>query len=121
MSRIRINELARELEVKPSLILRMLPDVGVTDKRTHSSSIDRQEANKVRQYFRRQAEGEPEPAASAKAVPQKLPAEAPGPEAVPGVATAPKVGPTTIMAKGVPSTPGETPSAGVAPISSVPQ
>src|SRR4051794_35480678 len=38
MGKIRINELARELEVKPNVILEMLPELGVTDKKTHSSS-----------------------------------------------------------------------------------
>src|SRR6266478_1176789 len=40
MSKIRINELARELEVKPNVILDMLPELGVMDKKTHSSSLD---------------------------------------------------------------------------------
>ena len=40
MSKIRINELARELEVKPSVILELLPELGVKDKKTHSSSLD---------------------------------------------------------------------------------
>src|SRR5947199_9559742 len=40
MKKIRINELARELEVKPNKILELLPELGVQDKKTHSSSID---------------------------------------------------------------------------------
>ena len=40
MVKIRINELARELEVKPNVILDMLPELGVTEKKTHSSSVD---------------------------------------------------------------------------------
>src|SRR5580700_3600167 len=40
MSKIRINELARELEVKPNVILEMLPELGVSDKKTHSSSLE---------------------------------------------------------------------------------
>jgi translation initiation factor IF-2 len=40
MSKIRINELARELEVKPNVILDLLPELGVPDKKTHSSSLD---------------------------------------------------------------------------------
>ena len=40
MSKIRINELARELEVKPNVILDMLAEYGVEDKKTHSSSVD---------------------------------------------------------------------------------
>ncbi len=68
MSRIRINELARELEVKPGVILEMLPDIGITGKKTHSSSIEPEEADKIRARFGRLAEAEeqapaPEPAA----------------------------------------------------------
>ena len=40
MKKIRINELARELEIKPNRILELLPELGVQDKKTHSSSID---------------------------------------------------------------------------------
>ena len=40
MKKIRINELARELEVKAHEILERLPELGVTEKKTHSSSID---------------------------------------------------------------------------------
>src|ERR1700676_3150193 len=40
MSKIRINELARELEGKASVILEVLPELGVKDKKTHSSSLD---------------------------------------------------------------------------------
>jgi translation initiation factor IF-2 len=40
MSKVRINELARELEVKPNRILELLPEFGVDEKKTHSSSID---------------------------------------------------------------------------------
>ena len=40
MSKVRINELARELEVKPGEILRVLPELGVADKKTHSSSLE---------------------------------------------------------------------------------
>ena len=44
MSKIRINDLARELEVKSKAILDVLPLVGVTEKKTHSSSIEVDEA-----------------------------------------------------------------------------
>ena len=40
MSKIRINELARELEVKPNVIIDLLPVLGVADKKTHSSSLE---------------------------------------------------------------------------------
>src|SRR5260370_40780530 len=49
MSKIRINELARELEVKPSVIIDLLPELGVTDKKTHSSSLDDDIALQLRQ------------------------------------------------------------------------
>jgi translation initiation factor IF-2 len=49
MSKIRINELARELEVKPNVILETLAELGVADKKTHSSSLDDDVALQVRQ------------------------------------------------------------------------
>ena len=51
MSKIRINDLARELEVKSKAILDVLIEVGVTEKKTHSSSLEEHEAEKVRAYF----------------------------------------------------------------------
>src|SRR5215831_13444216 len=48
MKKIRINELARELEVKPNVILDMLPELGVEEKKTHSSSIDEDVALAIR-------------------------------------------------------------------------
>ncbi|HEY7099904.1 MAG TPA: translation initiation factor IF-2 [Terriglobales bacterium] len=51
MSKIRINDLARELEVKSKAILDVLTIVGVTEKKTHSSSIEEHEAEKVRAHF----------------------------------------------------------------------
>src|SRR4029434_7258640 len=38
-NQVRINELARELEVKAKAIIDLLPGVGVTEKKTHSNSI----------------------------------------------------------------------------------
>src|SRR5712675_1719085 len=49
--KIRINDLARELEVKAKVILDILPEVGVTEKKTHSSSIEEDEAVRVRKHF----------------------------------------------------------------------
>jgi translation initiation factor IF-2 len=48
--KIRINDLARELEVKSKQILEALTKVGVTEKKTHSSSVEADEAEKVRKY-----------------------------------------------------------------------
>ena len=43
MSKVRINDLARELEVKSKAILDVLTAVGVTEKKTHSSSLEEHE------------------------------------------------------------------------------
>jgi translation initiation factor IF-2 len=52
MSKIRINDLARELEVKSREILDVLTTVGVTEKKTHSSSLEDFEADLVRKHLR---------------------------------------------------------------------
>src|SRR5580693_558802 len=51
MGKIRINELARELEVKAHEILEKLPELGVADKKTHSSSLDDDVVYKLRRYY----------------------------------------------------------------------
>jgi translation initiation factor IF-2 len=51
MSKVRINDLARELEVKPRAILDILPEIGVTETKTHSSSLEADEADRVRTQF----------------------------------------------------------------------
>src|SRR5579883_1390575 len=53
MSKVRINDLARELEVKSKAILDVLPEIGVTEKKTHSSSLEADEAERVRAHFQR--------------------------------------------------------------------
>ncbi|MBZ5615144.1 MAG: translation initiation factor IF-2 [Acidobacteriia bacterium] len=63
MSKIRINDLARELEVKSKEILDVLTTVGVTEKKTHSSSLEDHEAELVRKHLR----GRSEAAASSSA------------------------------------------------------
>ena len=57
MSKVRINDLARELEVKSRSILDALTAVGVTESKTHSSSIEADEAEKVRGYFKNRRSG----------------------------------------------------------------
>jgi translation initiation factor IF-2 len=57
MSKVRINDLARELEVKSRSILDALTAVGVTEAKTHSSSIEADEAEKVRGYFKNKRGG----------------------------------------------------------------
>jgi len=48
MSKIRINELARQLEIPSHAIIDMLPELGVSEKKTHSSSIDEDVAERLR-------------------------------------------------------------------------
>src|ERR1039457_6616445 len=59
MSKIRINDLARELEVKSREILDVLTTVGVTEKKTHSSSLEDYEADLVRKHLRGRSEAAP--------------------------------------------------------------
>jgi translation initiation factor IF-2 len=73
-NQIRINELARELEVKAKTIIDYLPDAGVAEKKTHSSSIDVDAAERVRKHFRDLANEEA--AAEEKAVSDKAAREA---------------------------------------------
>src|ERR1700686_964407 len=57
MSKVRINDLARELEVKSKAILDVLTEVGVTEKKTHSSSLEENEGERVRVKLRGSGEG----------------------------------------------------------------
>lgn len=49
--KIRINDLARELEVKSKAVLDALQEIGITEKKTHSSSVEEDEADRVRKFF----------------------------------------------------------------------
>ena len=51
LQKVRINDLARELEVKSKVILDLLIKVGVTEKKTHSSSIEVDESERVKKYY----------------------------------------------------------------------
>jgi translation initiation factor IF-2 len=50
-SKIRMNELAHELRCKANDILAILPGLGVTEKKSHSSSLSYEVAQKVRAHF----------------------------------------------------------------------
>jgi len=63
MSKIRINELARELEVKSNAILEYLQQIGIPEKKSHSSALEDELVDKVRAHFR--ARSEPAPVESA--------------------------------------------------------
>ncbi len=69
MNKVRINDLARELEVKSRPILDALEAIGVSGK-THSSSIDEDQAERVRAYFRGDRSGTTARAAAAEARPR---------------------------------------------------
>ena len=51
MSKIRINELARQLEVKSREVIEKLQELGIAEKVTHSSSIDDDMADRLRRYY----------------------------------------------------------------------
>ncbi|HXZ29070.1 MAG TPA: translation initiation factor IF-2 [Terriglobales bacterium] len=67
---MRINDLARELEVKSKTLLDFLPTIGITEKKTHSSSVEVDEAAKIRKHFAAKAE------AAARAREEKAPRHA---------------------------------------------
>lgn len=48
---IRINDLARELGVKSVAVLEALPQIGVEERKSHSSGIEDELANRVRVFF----------------------------------------------------------------------
>src|ERR1039458_8795029 len=67
MSKIRINDLARELEVKSKEIIDVLTTVGITEKKTHSSSLEDHEADLVRKHLRGRSEAAPSSARTSRA------------------------------------------------------
>src|SRR6202035_4981029 len=71
MSKVRINDLARELEVKSRAILDALTHVGVTEKKTHSSSLEEDEAERVRQHFQRSGKNGAGPARAESSEPKQ--------------------------------------------------
>src|SRR2546422_749858 len=73
-NQIRINDPARALAAKPTASIDYLPEAGVTEKKTHSSSIELAAAEKVRKHFRDLADAEA--AADAAAAADKAAREA---------------------------------------------
>src|SRR5215475_9411120 len=101
-NQVRINELARELEVKAKAIIDLLPGYGVSEKKTHSSSIPEDVAEKVRRHLKGVADAEAaaeEKArvdkeakdAAAKAARMRPATPAPAPPATPAPVVAPPV------------------------------
>src|ERR1700681_72736 len=114
-NQIRINELARELEVKAKAIIDYLPEAGVTEKKTHSSSIEVDAAERVRKHFRDAADAEA--AAEQKAVDEKAAKEAAAKAArmKPAVA-APPPAPPVAVAPQAPAVPEPAPPVAPAPV-----
>ena len=122
-NQVRINELARELEIKAKVLIEYLPEAGVTEKKTHSSSIDLVHAERVRKHFRDLAAAEEaaEAEKSAKTTAAKKPAPKPAaaPTAAPVTAAAPiaakPAAPVSATAPASVARPGVAPSAGATP------
>ncbi|MCL6545739.1 MAG: translation initiation factor IF-2 N-terminal domain-containing protein, partial [Bryobacteraceae bacterium] len=101
MAKIRINELARELEVKPARLLELLPEFGITEKKTHSSSLDEDVANKLRRHFGLLPPEEPAPAAEPQ--PAEGPPETAAPKPAEAEAAKPAEEPAPAPAAGEPA------------------
>ncbi len=105
MSKIRINELARQLEIPSHVIVEMLPEVGVTEKKTHSSSIDEPVAELVRKRVHGEGITQPEGGGSATAVEEPEQIEEQQPHSV----AAPEQEPPAIAAKSAPAHAADAP------------
>src|SRR6266478_443573 len=125
VNQVRINELARELEVKAKAIIDLLPGYGVTEKKTHSSSIPADVAEKVRKKILGAAEEEAQAEAAAKAEKESKEAAAKAARVKPVAPAAPpqaSVAPVAVKpsAPATPAAPVAKPSAPVAPTAAAP-
>ena len=124
-NQVRINELARELEIKAKVLIEYLPAVGVTEKKTHSSSIDNSHAELVRKHFlglaaqEAAAEAEKVKAAAAKSKPSR-PAAPAQPAAPIAAATAPAARPTPAPAGAAQARPASGTAPATAPAATHP-
>src|SRR5438876_6803334 len=124
-NQVRINELARELEVKAKAIIDLLPGYGVTEKKTHSSSIPEDVAEKVRKKILGAAEEEAQAEAAAKTEKEAKEAAAKAARMKPAAAPAPaqaSVAPSAVKpsAPAQPAAPVAKPSAPAAPTTAAP-
>jgi Translation initiation factor IF-2, N-terminal region len=51
MNETRVNEIARELQLKARTIILALPELGINRKATHSTTLSAEETCKVRAHF----------------------------------------------------------------------
>src|SRR5271157_3658882 len=72
MSKVRINDLAREMEVKSRQVLDILAELGLAGGKTHSSSLEDYEADKVRAHFERGKHPAAQPGAPVSRAPQGI-------------------------------------------------
>src|SRR3984957_18907101 len=113
-NQVRINELARELEVKAKAIIDLLPGYGVTEKKTHSSSIPEDVAVKVRAKIK--GESDEESAATAQSQAKEAAAKAARTRPAP---TAPTPVAATASAPSTPA-PARPPVAAAPPPATIP-
>src|ERR1700685_1754707 len=100
---VRLNELARELEIKAKVLIDYLPEIGVKEKKTHSSSIDIEHAELARKHFLGLAAAEvAAEAAKTAAAKAKTARPAPAVASTPGPAAAPpkSAGPAAVPLRG---------------------
>src|SRR6201987_4784952 len=118
-NQIRINELARELEVKAKVLIEFLPEIGVTEKKTHSSSLDLEHAELARKHFAGLAakEAAAEAEKQAKATAAKKPVARPAVTAAPAPSIAKPAAPASAAptATAKPATPSAIPASPVRP------
>jgi translation initiation factor IF-2 len=123
-NQVRINELARELEVKAKAIIDLLAGFGVAEKKTHSSSIPVDVAEKVRRTIQGQAEVESaaESAAAAEKQAKDTAARAARQRpAAPAVADVPVAPPVASPAPPAPAPAAAKPASPAAPVAAPPQ
>lgn len=72
-NQVRVNDLARELQVRAKEIIDLLPEFGVTEKKTHSSDIPADAAEKVRKRINPSANAAVDPETTAPAGPGAKP------------------------------------------------
>jgi len=121
INQVRINELARELEVKAKAIIDLLPGFGVTEKKTHSSSIPADVAVKVRATIKGQAQAEADAEAKSKADKEAKDAAAKAALRKPAAPPAPAApAPAPVAVKPAPAAPVAPPPAAAAPAPAAP-
>ena len=120
INQVRINELARELEVKAKAIIDLLPGFGVTEKKTHSSSIPADVAVKVRATIQGQAQAEADAEARAKSEKEAKDAAAKAALRKPAVPPAPSAAASVASPAPKPVAPAAPPPAVAAPVAPAP-